>query len=251
MSKGKILVIEDEKNLARFIELELRYEGYETFIQHNGRKGLELALNLEWDAILLDIMLPELNGIEICRRVRQVKKTPIIMMTARNSVIDRVTGLDHGADDYIVKPFAIEELLARLRSLLRRVQFDDEEAKTFIGTSSMDKAIITNRDLIIEISSRSVRRASGEVIELTKKEYDVLLVFLKHLDEVMTRKQILEEVWGSDAGVDTNLVDVYIRYLRNKLDVPGDPSHIFTVRGVGYLMKREIPGVELEEFDEM
>lgn len=251
MSKGKILVIEDEKNLARFIELELRHEGYETFIQHNGRKGLELALNLDWDAILLDLMLPELNGIEICRRIRQVKKTPIIIMTARDSVIDRVTGLDHGADDYIVKPFAIEELLARLRSVLRRVQFDDEEAKTNLGKAHMEKAIVSNRDLIVEFSSRSVHRTNGEEIELTKKEYDVLHVFMTHLDEVLSRKQILEAVWGTDAGVDTNLVDVYIRYVRNKLDVPGEPSHIFTVRGVGYLMKREFPGVKPENYDDL
>lgn len=126
---NRILIVEDEKNLARFIELELQHENYETAVANDGRAGLELALNEEWDAILLDLMLPHLNGVEVCRRVRQVKQTPIIMITARDSVIDRVSGLDHGADDYIVKPFAIEELLARLRSLLRRVENAEQSAK--------------------------------------------------------------------------------------------------------------------------
>lgn len=124
---SNILIIEDEKNLARFVELELKHEGYNAEVHYNGRTGLDAALNNEWDAILLDLMLPELNGLEVCRRVRQVKNTPIIMMTARDSVIDRVSGLDHGADDYIVKPFAIEELLARLRALLRRIDIEGDK----------------------------------------------------------------------------------------------------------------------------
>ena len=140
---SKILIVEDEKNLSRFVELELRHEGYEAQIAKNGREGLDLALAEDWDAILLDLMLPELNGLEVCRRIRQVKNTPIIMMTARDSVIDRVSGLDHGADDYIVKPFAIEELLARLRALLRRVDLESKQ-------NSAKQTTVTYRDLTIE-----------------------------------------------------------------------------------------------------
>ena len=195
---SNILIIEDEKNLARFVELELKHEGYTTEVHYNGRTGLEAALNNEWDAILLDLMLPELNGLEVCRRVRQVKNTPIIMMTARDSVIDRVSGLDHGADDYIVKPFAIEELLARLRALLRR---------------------------------------NSEMIELTKREYELLLTLMENVNVVLARDVLLNKVWGYETEVETNVVDVYIRYLRNKIDVPGEESYIQTVRGTGYVMR--------------
>lgn len=154
---SKVLIIEDEKNLARFVELELRHEGYETQIAKNGREGLEHALSSSWDAILLDLMLPELNGLEVCRRVRQVKNTPIIMMTARDSVIDRVSGLDHGADDYIVKPFAIEELLARLRALLRRVDFEGE-------LNASKQTTVSYRDLMIEKENRIVRRGDRKSV---------------------------------------------------------------------------------------
>ncbi len=162
---SKILIIEDEENLAHFVELELKHEGYETYACESGRTGLEVALSEEWDAILLDLMLPDLNGLEVCRRVRQVKNTPIIMMTARDSVIDRVSGLDHGADDYVIKPFAIEELLARLRAVLRRVDLESEY-------NSSKQTTVSYRDLVIEKENRVVRRGD-EIIELTKREYDI------------------------------------------------------------------------------
>lgn len=225
----KILIVEDEKNLARFVELELKHEEYEPVVATNGRDGLDLALKEDWDAILLDLMLPKLNGLEVCRRIRQVKKTPIIMMTARDSVIDRVSGLDHGADDYIVKPFAIEELLARLRAVLRRVDFEnkDEEAK---------RKKVVYRDLMIEKENRVVRRGD-EIIELTKREYELLLVLMENVNVVLARDVLLKKVWGYESQIETNVVDVYIRYLRNKIDRPGEESYIQTVRGTGYVMR--------------
>ncbi|AOA00327.1 MULTISPECIES: response regulator transcription factor [Carnobacterium] len=225
----KILIIEDEKNLARFVELELKHEGYETEVQNNGRAGLEAALSDDWDAILLDLMLPELNGIEVCRRIRQVKNTPIIMMTARDSVIDRVSGLDHGADDYIVKPFAIEELLARLRALLRRIDIEGEQNIT-------KQTTVTYRDITVEKENRVVRRGD-EVIELTKREYELLLALMENVNVVLARDVLLNKVWGYETEVETNVVDVYIRYLRNKIDVPNEESYIQTVRGTGYVMR--------------
>ena len=226
---SRILIIEDEKNLARFVELELKHEGYETEVHFNGRTGLEAALNEEWDAILLDLMLPELNGLEVCRRVRQVKNTPIIMMTARDSVIDRVSGLDHGADDYIVKPFAIEELLARLRALLRRIDIEGEH-------NAAKQTTVTYRDLTVEKENRVVRRGD-DVIELTKREYELLLTLMENVNVVLARDVLLSKVWDYDSDVETNVVDVYIRYLRNKIDRSGEQSYIQTVRGMGYVMR--------------
>ena len=226
---SKILIIEDEKNLARFVELELKHEGYETEVHFNGRTGLEAALAEDWDAILLDLMLPELNGLEVCRRVRQVKNTPIIMMTARDSVIDRVSGLDHGADDYIVKPFAIEELLARLRALLRRISIEGEN-------NPAKQTTIKYRDLVIEKENRVVRRGD-DIIELTKREYELLLTLMENVNVVLARDVLLSKVWGYNSDVETNVVDVYVRYIRNKIDRPGEPSYIQTVRGTGYVMR--------------
>ena len=226
---SKILIVEDEKNLSRFVELELRHEGYEAQIAKNGREGLDLALAEDWDAILLDLMLPELNGLEVCRRIRQVKSTPIIMMTARDSVIDRVSGLDHGADDYIVKPFAIEELLARLRALLRRVDLESKQ-------NSAKQTTVTYRDLTIEKENRVVRRGD-EIIELTKREYELLLALMENVNVVLARDVLLKKVWGYESQIETNVVDVYIRYLRNKIDRPGEDSYIQTVRGTGYVMR--------------
>lgn len=226
---SKILIIEDEKNLARFVELELKHEGYETEVHFNGRTGLEAALAEDWDAILLDLMLPELNGLEVCRRVRQVKNTPIIMMTARDSVIDRVSGLDHGADDYIVKPFAIEELLARLRALLHRISIEGEN-------NTAKQTTIKYRDLVIEKENRVVRRGD-DIIELTKREYELLLTLMENVNVVLARDVLLSKVWGYNSDVETNVVDVYVRYIRNKIDRPGEPSYIQTVRGTGYVMR--------------
>lgn len=229
MSNNNILIIEDEKNLARFVELELKHEGYNTEVHANGRTGLEAALEKEWDAILLDLMLPELNGLEVARRVRATKNTPIIMMTARDSVIDRVSGLDHGADDYIVKPFAIEELLARLRALLRRIDIESDK-------NISKQTTVTYRDLVIEKENRVVRR-NTEIIELTKREYELLLALMENVNVVLARDVLLNKVWGYETQVETNVVDVYIRYLRNKIDRPGDESYIQTVRGTGYVMR--------------
>lgn len=226
---SKILIIEDEENLAHFVELELKHEGHETYACESGRTGLEVALSEEWDAILLDLMLPDLNGLEVCRRVRQVKNTPIIMMTARDSVIDRVSGLDHGADDYVIKPFAIEELLARLRAVLRRVDLESEY-------NSSKQTTVSYRDLVIEKENRVVRRGD-EIIELTKREYELLLTLMENVNVVLARDVLLKEVWGYESQIETNVVDVYIRYLRNKIDRPGEDSYIQTVRGTGYVMR--------------
>ncbi|MGW8957929.1 response regulator transcription factor [Paenibacillus sp. NPDC055715] len=220
----KILLIEDEKNLARFIELELKHESYEVTVKYEGRKGLESALSEEWDIILLDLMLPGLNGIEVCRRIRKTKQTPIIMLTARDGVMDKVMGLDSGADDYIPKPFAIEELLARMRSLLRRS-----------GSVEETNQIIYN-GLVLDSEARILTK-DQQIIELTKREFDLLSILMQNIGRVMTRERLLELIWGYDSEVETNVVDVYIRYLRSKIDEPGEPSFIQTLRGLGYVIR--------------
>ncbi|MBB6669488.1 response regulator transcription factor [Cohnella nanjingensis] len=221
----KLLLIEDEPNFARFLELELEHEGFDVTAEHDGRTGFELASEKEWDMILLDLMLPGLSGIEICRRLRGQKiKTPIIMLTARNSVMDRVTGLDSGADDYIPKPFEIEELFARMRALFRRVDEDEDS----------NDDTIEFQDLHVDLPSRTVIR-NGEEISFTKREYDLLIVLLRNANNVLSRDRLLDLVWGFDSGAETNVVDVYIRYVRQKLG-DGD-QYIQTVRGVGYVMK--------------
>jgi DNA-binding response OmpR family regulator len=222
----RILLIEDEKNLALFIEMELKHESFTVTKAFDGRTGLELALSKDWDLILLDIMLPELNGIEVCRCIRAVKTTPIIMLTARDSVLDRVSGLDSGADDYIPKPFAIEELLARIRSIFRRLDMSIEP----------ERETISHRNIQIDLDARMVTR-SGEVIELTKREFDLLVMFMQNPNIVLTRDVLLERIWGYDTEVETNVVDVYVRYLRNKLDESGQESLIHTVRGIGYVIR--------------
>ncbi len=228
--KQRILIVEDEKNLSRFVELELQHEGYETGVCYDGRTGLQMALDEEWDAILLDLMLPKLNGLEFVRRFRPVKDTPIIIMTARDSVMDRVSGLDQGADDYVVKPFAIEELLARLRALFRRVEIEEDVRKH-------KQTRVEYRDLVIEKENRTVKRA-GEVIELTKREYELLLMLMENINVVLSREVLLNQVWGYKMEVETNVIDVYIRYLRNKIDYPNQESYIQTVRGTGYVMRQ-------------
>ena len=227
---SKVLIVEDEENLAKFVGLELKHEGYEVETVLDGRSGLDAALENNYDVILLDLMLPELNGLEVARRLRETKKTPIIMMTARDSVIDRVSGLDYGADDYLVKPFAIEELLARIRSLLRRIAIETE-------SSDKHRSIINFNDLRIEKENRIARR-DDQIINLTKREYDLLLTLVENINVVQSREQLLKEVWGFDSEVETNVVDVYIRYLRNKIDDPeSKASYIQTVRGTGYVMR--------------
>ena len=224
----KILIIEDEKQLARFVSLELEHEGYSVVVRHDGRSGLEAAMAQDWDMILLDLMLPELDGFEVARRLRNEKQTLITMMTARDSTMDKVAGLDIGADDYITKPFAIEELLARLRANFRRQDREIQKRKKTDGT--------TFRDLTINKKNRQVERG-GEVIDLTKREYDLLTTLMKNVNDVVTREQLVQNVWGYDEGTETNVVDVYIRYLRNKLDQDGKDSYIQTVRGLGYMLR--------------
>ncbi|EKN70263.1 two component transcriptional regulator [Neobacillus bataviensis LMG 21833] len=221
-----ILIIEDEESLAEFLILELKYEGYKVDVFHDGRAGLEAALQKDYDLILLDLMLPRLNGVEVCRRLRAAKDTPIIMLTARDSVMDRVTGLDSGADDYLAKPFAIEELLARMRVISRREQKRSEEKKL----------VLSFKNLELDVESRVLRKDST-TIELTNKEFELLMMFMKNVNRVLTRDVLLEQVWGYDSVVETNVVDVYVRYLRNKLSNSDNETYIHTIRGAGYVMR--------------
>ncbi|HGI0431798.1 TPA: two-component system response regulator CovR [Streptococcus pyogenes] len=225
----KILIIEDEKNLARFVSLELQHEGYEVIVEVNGREGLETALEKEFDLILLDLMLPEMDGFEVTRRLQTEKTTYIMMMTARDSIMDVVAGLDRGADDYIVKPFAIEELLARIRAVFRRQDIESEKKVPSQGIY---------RDLVLNPQNRSVNRGDDE-ISLTKREYDLLNILMTNMNRVMTREELLSNVWKYDEAVETNVVDVYIRYLRGKIDIPGKESYIQTVRGMGYVIREK------------
>ncbi|MFF2479850.1 response regulator transcription factor [Paenibacillus sp. NPDC058071] len=223
----RILLIEDEKNFARFMELELQRELFQVTVAADGQSALELALNESWDLILLDLMLPIMDGIEVCKRIREVKKMPIIMITARDSVTDKVSGLDSGADDYIAKPFAIEELFARIRVVFRRLEEQQEEQRT----------LLVSHDLSVDVEARIVMK-NGAEIELTKREYGLLETLLKFANRVLSRDELLDKVWGYDAAVDKNVVDVYVRYLRNKIDSPGQPSMIETVRGIGYVIRK-------------
>ncbi|HER4260484.1 TPA: two-component system response regulator CovR [Streptococcus pyogenes] len=225
----KILIIEDEKNLARFVSLELQHEGYEVIVEVNGREGLETALEKEFDLILLDLMLPEMDGFQVTRRLQTEKTTYIMMMTARDSIMDVVAGLDRGADDYIVKPFAIEELLARIRAIFRRQDIESEKKVPSQGIY---------RDLVLNPQNRSVNRGDDE-ISLTKREYDLLNILMTNMNRVMTREELLSNVWKYDEAVETNVVDVYIRYLRGKIDIPGKESYIQTVRGMGYVIREK------------
>ncbi|RLV11396.1 two-component system response regulator CovR/CsrR [Streptococcus iniae] len=225
----KILIVEDEKNLARFVSLELQHEGYEVTVEVNGRKGLDTALEKDFDLILLDLMLPEMDGFEVTRRLQTEKTTYIMMMTARDSIMDVVAGLDRGADDYIVKPFAIEELLARIRAIFRRQDIETEK-------KSPNQGIY--RDLVLNPQNRSVNRGDEE-ISLTKREYDLLNILMSNMNRVMTREELLSNVWKYDEAVETNVVDVYIRYLRGKIDMQGRESYIQTVRGMGYVIREK------------
>lgn len=221
---SKILVVEDEEKLAHFIELELKYEGYEVTVANDGLAGLAAAREINPDLVILDWMLPGVSGLEICRRLRQTgSKVPIILLTAKDEVSDRVAGLDAGADDYVVKPFSIEELFARVRAHLRRTQ----EEKT---------NVLQFGDLRLNPSTREVYRGD-RLIELTAKEFDLLEYLIAHPRQVLTRDQILERVWGYDFVGDSNIIEVYIRYLRLKLEAKDEKRIIQTVRGVGYVLR--------------
>jgi DNA-binding response OmpR family regulator len=222
----KILIIEDEEKIARFIELELGYEGYSVTKAFDGRTGLELAETGEFDLILLDVMLPKMSGMEVLRRIRRVSSVPVILLTARDSVIDKVSGLDSGANDYITKPFAIEELLARIRTTLR------------LANKSEQSEILSASGLQLDTSRHTVNYMDI-AIELTKREFDLLYFLLKNKDLVVSRETLLENVWGYDYAGDTNVVDVYVRFLRGKIDEVFSIKLIHTVRGVGYVIKDE------------
>lgn len=221
-----ILLVEDEEKLARMVELELRYEGYQVEKAFDGRTGLERALSGEHDLILLDIMLPALSGMEVLRRLRRESQVPVIMLTARDTVVDKVAGLDSGADDYITKPFAIEELLARIRAALRKHPAAQEAPRLTCGPLSMD----------VERHEVTVK---GTEVELTRREFDLLRCLLEHKEKVLTREALLDHVWGFDFAGETNAVDVYIRFLRSKIDEKFGVKLIHTVRGVGYVIREE------------
>jgi DNA-binding response OmpR family regulator len=222
-----ILIIEDEADIVRFLMLELQHEGYSVSSCTNGRAGLEKALTGEFDLILLDVMLPELNGIEILRRLRKANSVPVILVTARDTVMEKVNGLDMGANDYITKPFHIEELLARIRMVLRTAE---------PSSPSSPEGTLSIGDLILTASSRQVTRA-GEIIELTKTQYDLLEYLLRNRDIVLSRDQILNHVWGYEYAGNSNVVDVYVRYLRNRIHHSDESKIIETIRGIGYVLR--------------
>ncbi len=221
-----ILLIEDDRDIAEFVRMELEHEGYTMQTARDGRSGLDKALVFDYDVILLDIMLPMLNGLEVLRRLRAHKQTPVILLTARDTVMDKVTGLDTGANDYVTKPFHIEELFARIRALTRTSVQDGG------GT------ILKNADVVLDRRKRLVFRGSEEVA-LTKTQFDLLEYFLMNLDIVLSREQLLSAVWGYDYAGDSNVVDVYVRYVRNRLHEPADGKFIESVRGIGYVMRSQ------------
>ncbi|EOU1756138.1 response regulator transcription factor [Clostridium perfringens] len=224
----KILIVEDEEKIARFIELELIHEGYKVIKADNGRTGLEIAERGEADLIILDIMLPEINGLEVLRRIRRVSEVPIIMLTARDAVMDKVSGLDAGADDYITKPFAIEELLARIRTALKKRVF----------TVKKDEDVIRCGLLTLDKMRHKVMYGDTE-IELTNREFTLLQILMENKNIVLTRDVLIEKVCGYNYVGETNVIDVYVRYLRTKIDDVFKVKIISTVRGVGYVIKDE------------
>ena len=224
----RILLVEDEEKLARFVELELTHEGYQVEKAFDGRTGLELAEKGGFDLLLLDIMLPGLNGLEVLRRLRKEgSSVPVIMLTARDAVMDKVTGLDMGADDYVTKPFSIEELLARIRAALRKQTVQKKE-----------DSLLSCADLTVDVSRHRVTRG-GKEIELTGREFSLLQFFMENKTIVLSRDQLLEKVWGYGYLGETNVVDVYVRYLRGKIDEGFEPKLLQTVRGVGYVLRDE------------
>lgn len=227
MSHEKILVIEDDIKITRFLDLELKHEGYLVEQAMDGRSGLEKAENEQFDLILLDVMLPSLNGMEVLRRLRQSSETPVIMLTAKDDITDKVMGLDIGADDYVTKPYSIEELLARIRTVLKRKRVSDKK-----------EAVISINGLTIDHAKHSAHY-HNELIELTKKEYDLLVFFMENKNIVLGRDKILDKVWGYDFFGDTKVVDVYVRYLRSKIDEKYNTKFIHSIRGVGYVLRDE------------
>ncbi|MFC7322005.1 response regulator transcription factor [Halobacillus campisalis] len=227
MNRPAILVVEDEMKIARVLELELEFEGYSVTKAFDGREALQLYRDNEWDLLLLDVMLPGISGIELLRRIRSNDdRIPILLLTAKDSVEDKVSGLDLGANDYITKPFQIEELLARIRAALRQSPENDKGEKKWLQAANLK----------LNESTHEAYR-DGNLIDLTPREFNLLAYLMKNQRQVLNREQILDAVWGYDYYGDTKVVDVYIRYLRNKMDKPYEPLLIHTVRGVGYILK--------------
>lgn len=230
MNKPKILIVEDEEKIARVLELELSYEGYEVEKALDGLEGFKQFQEQSWDVILLDVMLPGISGIELLRRIRaNDSQTVVILLTAKSSVEDKVSGLDLGANDYVTKPFQIEELLARIRAALRlntKPNISDDSQQSWLNIADLK---------LSEITHEVIRKENK--IDLTPREFDLLAYLLKHPRQVLSREQLLNGVWGYDYYGDTNIVDVYVRYLRNKIDKPFGSALIHTVRGVGYVLK--------------
>ena len=229
---AKILIVEDEKKIARFLELELNHEGYEVLTAFDGRSGLDTAMEADPDLLILDLMLPELSGIEVCRRLRHTSDVPIIMLTAKDDVSDKVMGLDMGADDYVTKPFAIEELLARIRVAMKK-----RRARDTVPEKKAEE-VLTSGPVTLDLASWQAR-VRGETVALTKKEFDTLKYLMEHEGKAVTRDQLMNEVWGYDYIGDSNIVDVYIRYLRHKIDDTYRIKTIHTIRSVGYLFSYE------------
>jgi two-component system response regulator MprA len=222
---AKILVVEDEERIRQFLQRGLTYEGYRVEAASDGQEALEMAREEPPDLVLLDIMLPGIDGIEVCRRLRSAGEVPILMLTAKEAIEDRVAGLDAGADDYLVKPFAFDELLARVRALLRRAQPSQPQVYRFA-------------DLELDTGTRRGRRGD-EVFDLTAKEYELLELFMRHPRQVLTREVIFDRVWNYDFGGESNIIEVYVRYLRQKTEIDDKPRLIHTVRGVGYVLREE------------
>ena len=233
---SSILIVEDEEKLARFIELELKHEGYEVEKAANGRTALDMILSKDYTLVLLDIMLPGLNGLEVLRRVQNEKSVPVILLTARDAVMDKVAGLDAGAVDYITKPFAIEELLARIRVALK---LHGKVAESQVTNSVSDEEGVLTWNALTLNEQRHEVKYDGHLITLTNREFIMLATLLRNRDIVMSRDRLMEEVCGYDYVGETNVIDVYVRYLRAKIDDVYDVNMIQTVRGVGYVIRSE------------
>jgi two-component system response regulator MprA len=222
----RILVIEDEQRIAQFIERGLIYEGYRVDVAHDGRTGLASARDNPPDLVILDWMLPGLDGLEVCKRLRNATNVPIMMLTARDEVADRVVGLDAGADDYLVKPFSFDELLARIRALFRR------------ATVTSKPEVLHFADMTLDTGTHRATRGSRS-IDLTAKEYELLELFMRNPRQVLTREMIFDRVWNYDFGGESNIIEVYVRYLRQKTESEGESRLLHTVRGVGYVLRDE------------
>lgn len=222
----RILVIEDEERIAEFIERGLLFEGYRVDVAYDGPKGLAMARDNPPDLVIIDWMLPGMDGIQVCQRLRAATQVPIVMLTAKGEVADRVTGLDAGADDYIVKPFAFDELLARIRALFRRSSPNSRPEVLIFG------------DLTLDTGTHRAQR-NGRMIDLTAKEYELLELFMRHPRQVLTRDLIFDRVWGYDFGGESNIIEVYVRYLRQKTEIDDERRLLHTVRGFGYVLREE------------